>query len=219
MPRDPVLAARQVAPARIGYEGDVIADVRDEFPGLVVIKTDAATGRFPVMHAILAHFVHTVPTVVRLGHVNRDPRRGRRTKKRHPFGTLGYGEVIGAQHQVVEEYLQSPVEHWHRGDIPFLPSGPPQPLVHFHVDKISPGRHVHPDPLHGSEMGTILKGLAERGFKAFITITLVGNHRTFEAGGVDLFQAGRHVRRPVVLEKAHFAAAMQLAAGFDLIGP
>ena len=110
LPGNPMPASRQVLPARIGREVDVLADMGDQVSRLAVVEADAPPGPLPLTHGVLPPLVRVHPVVTRLRDVTGDPRAGGRAKKRHSLRALRYGEEVRRGQQVVEEYLQAPVQ-------------------------------------------------------------------------------------------------------------
>ena len=217
LPGDPVLAVRQVVPAWIGGEVGVLADVGDELTRFAVVETDAPPGSLAATDGVLPPLVSIHPVVAGFRHVAGDPRPAGRTQERHAFGPLRNGEQIGGGQQVIQEYLQAPVDQRGTRDIAFLPARSPQALVHLHVEQIGPGDAVRPDAPDGSEERTVLEGLAQDRFEALVEVAIVREIRGSEAGGVDIRQPARHARDAVLAGRTNLAAAVQLALAVDVV--
>ena len=136
LPDNPVLAVRQIVPARIGGEIGVLADMGNEIPSLGVVEADAASRPFAAAHGVLPPFVRIHPIVAGLGDMARDPRPGRPAKESHAFGALRYGEQIGGGQQVIQKDLEPPVEQGRARDVALLTPSGPQAFVHLYIEKV-----------------------------------------------------------------------------------
>ena len=219
LPANSVLAVGQIVPAGIGREVRVLADVCDELPRFAVVEADAAAGPLPATDGILPPLVRVHPVVAGFRYVTGDPRPAWRTNERHAFGPLRYGKEVGGGQQVIQEYLQAPVEQRRARDVALLPARRPQPFVHFHVEQKGPGHSVHPDAPHGSEEGTVLEGLAQDRFQTFVEVMTFRQIRGLEVSGIDVVQPPRHAHGVAVAHESYLAAAVQHALRLDLVRP
>ena len=212
LPDDPVLAVRQVVPARIGGEVGVVLDVGGEVPRLGVVEADAAAGPLAAPHRVLPPFVGVHPVLAGRGDVAGDARPGGRAQERHALGALRDGEEVRGGQQVVEEDLQAAVEQRRTGDVALLAPRRPQTPVHLHVEQVGARNLVHQDALDGLEIRAVLEGLAEDRFQPFVEVAVVGEERGPEVGPVNVAEPGGRFDPVVVAHQPHLAAAVQFAS-------
>ena len=213
-----MLAVQQVVPFRIGGEVRVLTDVGDEFAGGAVVETDAATGSLATTDGELPPFISIHPVFTGFGDVTRDSRAGRRANERDAFCPLREGEKIGGRQQMIQKDLQAPVEQGRTGHVALLSTRRPQPLIHLDVDKKSSLR-IQANAPDGPEEGTVLEGLAQNRFQAFVKILVVSQIRASKTAGIHIAQPDRHTRRHLAAHPPHLAAAVQLALRLDVVRP
>ena len=94
----------------------------------------------------------------------------------HTFRPLRDRKQVGGGQQVIQEYLQPAVEQRGTGDVAFLHSCRPQPLVHLDVKQVGLRYAIHQDTLDRPEIRAVLERLAQDGLQALVEILVVSKN-------------------------------------------